>query len=458
MKKLMLLILSVIYINILFAQLPQVDSLSKILASTKNDTLKVNLLVKLSFYIPNFERGLDFANSAYQLAKKIHYEKGEANALHQIGNCYISISNYPASLHYFVESLEKSEQIDDKKSIAVSYVSIAGVYQLQEDYQNAISYLRKAESTTIQKNYQLAIADQQFGQCYAAIKKADSALFYFQRSYEEFNAGEDKFQFNLTLNGLGDLQVDAGNNELALAYYHQSEKNGIAYADTFGLSYTYLKIAQLFNKEKKTDSAIINAQKSLLYAQHTNVPQNIVAAGKLLATLYENNNDKEALRYSKISQAAADSLYGRARTNELQNMFLNETQRETEVAEREKLADEERKQNIQYAAIALGIIVFITLFLLLSRTIIVTERLISFFAILGLLVVFEFINLIIHPWLISVTGESPVLMLLALVIIASLLIPLHHRLEHWIKEKMIEKNKKIRLAAARRTIEKLEKE
>jgi NADH:ubiquinone oxidoreductase subunit 3 (subunit A) len=81
--------------------------------------------------------------------------------------------------------------------------------------------------------------------------------------------------------------------------------------------------------------------------------------------------------------------------------------------------------------------------------------LISFFAILGLLIVFEFINLLIHPWLASFTHDSPVLMLLALVILASLLIPLHHRLEHWIKEKMVEKNKAIRLAAAKKTIEQL---
>jgi hypothetical protein len=94
---------------------------------------------------------------------------------------------------------------------------------------------------------------------------------------------------------------------------------------------------------------------------------------------------------------------------------------------------------------------------LFSRSIIANERLISFFGILGLLVIFEFINLLIHPWLASITHESPVLMLLALVIIASLLIRLHHRLEHWISEKVIKKNKAIRLAAAKKTIRKLEK-
>ena len=118
--------------------------------------------------------------------------------------------------------------------------------------------------------------------------------------------------------------------------------------------------------------------------------------------------------------------------------------------------EQQRKQNIQFALIALGIVTFVILFFLLSISIIVTEKLISFFGILGLLIVFEFINLLIHPFLETVTQHSPVLMLLALVALASLLIPLHHRMEKWINEKMTEKNKKIRLAAAKKTIRQLE--
>ncbi|MES1226936.1 MAG: hypothetical protein ABUT20_66295, partial [Bacteroidota bacterium] len=68
----------------------------------------------------------------------------------------------------------------------------------------------------------------------------------------------------------------------------------------------------------------------------------------------------------------------------------------------------------------------------------------------------EFINLLIHPFLERVTNHSPSIMLIALVAIASLLIPLHHRMEKWIKEKMTEKNKKIRLENAKKTIEQLE--
>jgi hypothetical protein len=120
-------------------------------------------------------------------------------------------------------------------------------------------------------------------------------------------------------------------------------------------------------------------------------------------------------------------------------------------------AEEERQRQIQYLFIGIGIIAAVLLFLLLSHSIIAKEGLIKFIGIIGLLVVFEFINLLIHPALERMTHHSPVLMLLILVCLAALLIPLHHRLEKWVTHKMVEKNKRIRLAAAKRTIEQLEK-
>ena len=112
---------------------------------------------------------------------------------------------------------------------------------------------------------------------------------------------------------------------------------------------------------------------------------------------------------------------------------------------------------MQYTLITLGLISFFILFLLLSRSIITNVKLIAFLGILALLIVFEFLNLFLHPYLQKITHHQPMLMLAAMVIIAALLIPLHHRLEHWVTHKMVEKNKKIRLAAAKKTIADLEK-
>ncbi len=55
---------------------------------------------------------------------------------------------------------------------------------------------------------------------------------------------------------------------------------------------------------------------------------------------------------------------------------------------------------------------------------------------LALLMLFEFIAMVIHPYIEEWTHDIPVLMLLVLVAVASLLVPLHHKLEHWVKEKV----------------------
>ena len=459
MKKFILLLLFNFFLVNLFAQAPQIDSLQKLLATTKEDTVKVDVLRRLSFYDQSFQHGLDLANEGLALAKKISFEKGEALCLRQVGNQYWSVSNFPMALHYYLESLKIFERIHNTTGLATCYASIGFIYKEEGDYQTALDYYYKSEALAHadSDNYRHALNNQQIGEVYLTFNKLDSALKYYQRSYELFNTGNDKFQFDIVLTGLGDIQKEMGNSELAIAYYRQAIRNGIAYNDTLDLSQVYLDIANFYNGEGQKDSAIFYAQHSLQSAQSATVLKNVIESGKLLSALYQNKDDKKALQYLQIAQNANDSLFSSQKNIQLQNMFFNETQRENELAEKEKKDAEERKQNIQYALMAFGIITFILLFLLFSRSIVANQKLISFFGVLGLLVVFEFINLLIHPWLASFTHESPVLMLLVLVLIASLLIPLHHRLEKWIKEKMIEKNKAIKLAAAKKIIEKLKK-
>lgn len=439
------------------AQSTKIDSLTKLLLSTKSDTLKVNLLSKLASYERTYQKGLDLANEGLNLAQKVKYEKGEAACLGQIGNVYWSVSNYPMALHFYLENLKIRERIMDTQGMASAYGAIGYVYKEQGDYNTALSYFQKKMSLVNPNNISsLVFINQDFGEVYYLKKQVDSALKYYQRSYEYLTKTDDQYQFNFPLNGLGNVHLKMGNTDLALAFYKKAILNGIAFKDTLGLSISYINVAKLYYANGNLDSTINYAEKSLYYAQRANALQTTIESGKLLSTIYQNKNDKEALHFLQISQAANDSLNSRDKTMQFQNMTFNETLREKELADKKAKEVEERKQNIQYALIALGIIVFLTIFLFLSRTIIVDEKLISFFGVLGLLVVFEFVNLLIHPWLAEFTHESPVFMLIALVLIGALLIPLHHKLEHWIMGKMIEKNKTIRLAAAKKTIEKLE--
>jgi hypothetical protein len=85
-----------------------------------------------------------------------------------------------------------------------------------------------------------------------------------------------------------------------------------------------------------------------------------------------------------------------------------------------------------------------------------SAKVISFMCVVALLIVFEFLNRLLHPIIGSITHHSPVFMLIALVCIAALMIPLHHKLEKWATKLLVAKNAAIRLAKAKRTVEELE--
>jgi hypothetical protein len=82
----------------------------------------------------------------------------------------------------------------------------------------------------------------------------------------------------------------------------------------------------------------------------------------------------------------------------------------------------------------------------------VKSRTIEFLGVLSLLFVFEFIVLFAHPYIGRWTHESPILMLMIFVAIATILVPLHHRSENWIKKRLAAKPKlKLQIEPARKT-------
>ena len=182
------------------------------------------------------------------------------------------------------------------------------------------------------------------------------------------------------------------------------------------------------------------------------------AAAGFLANVYgATHQNDSAYYYTRLESTMKDSIFSQDNLNKIHALVLNEQLRNIEEESKKEAEAEKRNQNLQYVLIALSIITFIILFLLLSRSVITNVKLIQFLSIVALLIIFEFLNLLLHPFLERITHHSPALMLLALVSIAALLVPLHHSTEKWAVHKLVEKNKQIRLAAAKKTIQLLSK-
>ncbi|HMC98848.1 MAG TPA: hypothetical protein VKH37_01800, partial [Ferruginibacter sp.] len=96
----------------------------------------------------------------------------------------------------------------------------------------------------------------------------------------------------------------------------------------------------------------------------------------------------------------------------------------------------ERAEQLQLLGIGIFIPLFFLLVLLISRRK-VHVRLLKFLGVISLLILFEYLTLLLHPYVADLTHHTPILELLIFVCVAAVLIRLHHRVEEWFIEKLI---------------------
>ena len=101
-----------------------------------------------------------------------------------------------------------------------------------------------------------------------------------------------------------------------------------------------------------------------------------------------------------------------------------------------------RTKYIQMAGISLFIIILIGGILMLGKIRISTGWL-EILSTLSVIVLFEFIQLIMHGTIENITHHDLLLTYLCLLVLAAIVLPLHHRFEHWIKKRISVEDKKI---------------
>jgi len=370
--------------------------------------------------------------------------------------------DYPAALDLLFSTLSQFENRKDSFGIWNDYITIGGTYMAAKDYNQAAIYSKKVIGFALADNDKNFLSRIYNGiACeYGEGKMADSGMVYAEKAVKMDSELKNFRQLAVSTSTLGENYIAAGEYDVALPYlrrtarYYQQNGAPSPYMDA------YLKndFAEVFLNTYYLDSTNYYARKALLVSIPFNVKDQSMRSYEYLYKSFGQTNQQDSLhKYFRLAMLTKDTLLNLEKVKSIQALTFREEMRQQEIGAEKQKAEQERQQNIQYALIALGIIIFITFFLLLTRTVVVEEKLISFFAVLGLLVVFEFVNLLIHPWLAEFTHESPLWMLLILVLIAALLIPLHHKMEHIVKEKLVQKNKAIRLSAAKKTIEQLDK-
>lgn len=440
------------------------DSLKTVLRTETKPLQRFRALSRL-VYMETNEGRLDSVPYYNQKLFRIASQQRSDNLLME---AYMAIAFYldyktdsKPEIEYYLKALRIAEE---KYPYLKSwlYGSLGSAYHDIPDYKASIKYmsmalaLYKADSSTSASSYSYLYLH--FTMSYLDLGQVDSA-FYFLQLATPYVFKINVKQLDLMLYIQTARVYEAlGKEAIAVEYYKRSidtsvnTKQNFADAIAFDM-YSKFLLKKGFLAEAKTNGLI-----------GLNIARNCQAKGPFLdiagslRQIYGGlRRPDSAYYFSKLELAYRDSLFNSQKLSDVQNITFAEQVRQGEEAIKEAEVARERKDNLQYAAIALGLVIFVVAFLLFSRTVIANQGVIRFLGVLSLLVLFEFINLLLHPYIGNLTHHSPVLMLLFMVCLAALLIPLHHRLEHWITHKMVEKNKYIRLEAAKKTIAQFER-
>ena len=440
MKKYLVIAIPFLLIIPATAQKLKADSLVKLLPMLKTDTERVINMWNTATYLYSYapDSSIRIARRALQLAEQIKYTDGISRSLGKIANGYLSMGNYLQALEFYLKKLKIEESANKPYNLASVTMNIGLVYVYREEYAKALYYLKKADSIITKNNF----TDLQFninlnlGDIYNKKNSTDSAFFYFSKSLDFAKKLNNEDFIGNSLTGMAQVYSKAGDFKNALSGFKEAIVFLMDAHDEDILCEATIGIAKLYKTLQMPDSAIYYAKYSYSLAKKDGFQsRELDAATFLNATYLETMKMDSAYFYLEQVQALGDSLNSKKSIRESEILSMNEELRQADIISKNLQLKVERQKQLQLLLIGLCIPLFFLFTLLLSR-IRVHARLIRFLGVISLLILFEYITLLLHPKVEDMTYHTPFYEMLIFVTIASLLIPAHHRIEHWLLEKL----------------------
>jgi len=444
-KKFILKTLLLLYLLLIgassFAQKSNVDSLGKLLAVEKRDTNRVRLMWQMAGAVNMYDpdTAVILSQQALYLSQEIKYIEGQSKSLGALANAFVKMGNYPRAMELYIQKLKLEEKRNSPRNLTSVLMNLGVVHAFQEEYYKALEYYSLADSVirlhhVEDMKYYILL---NFGDVYNRLNRSDSAFVYFMKSLEEAQKLDDIDLIGTSQTGLGHSYLKLGNYPQSLLTYQHAITNLQAANDDEILCEAMLGIANLYKLMNNKDSSAHYAAVSLAISKKGGfLLQQLEAADFLTSHYKQQQNVDSAFLYVSHVQELNDSINSKSRIREAQILTTNEQLRQLEIEENKKIAAKERRQQLQLLFIGIFIPGFFLFTLLLSR-IRIHVRIIRVLGILSLLVLFEYLTLLLHPYVVELTHHTPFYEILIFVSIAAILIPAHHRIEHWLIEKLI---------------------
>ncbi len=393
-----------------------------------NDSIKILAAIELGdTYQAKGESLLAFKTYTTALDNAVDTDNFflQSEVYHRFAELYVSLQNISTAKEYLLRSVELNKKHKNGEGLVKDYIDLARLTSERYYIEKAIS---KSDSLNLE-NYYIRAKGIMYGYYTTVVKNSDSTIKFLNDNPDlkqtYINIGMPSYYM-----ALGSIYHYANKWDSAVYYLHLAlpefekdfnEQNRQAVYEELGECYTALKNPQM---------AILYYEKALALKAQINTPAKAAIYADALSALSGQVGDyKKAFYYSRQGALLKDSLQKLANQRDIALIELNNEEKRHE-KELQLIADQKLvKRNLQYMAITISITVFFLLLILLGMFPIskVAIRLLGYIAFISL---FEFIILLIEPFLHHITHGQPLQIWLIKIVIIALLVPLQQFLEH----------------------------
>ena len=294
------------------------DSIFKILPSLKEDSVKVNLLNKVSYkndYLKINDRK-KFVNDAIRISNKINFENGLGKSYATMGKIFSKEYNKDKTFEYLNKALIIFKKLNNKNSIARIYNTMGNTYADFNNYSLALeNYFKAAKINESSKNYEkLATNYSNICDIYKGLEDTKKAIFY----------GNLAIKYSLKVNDIETLvftynaftQLYSNNNDLKMAenYAIKSYDLSIKNLDINSVATSLFGLGHILQRKKDYANAVNKIEEALAIFIKIENKLGMASAYNELGicnfSLFEKNKTKlEYLVKAKSNFTKSNELY-----------------------------------------------------------------------------------------------------------------------------------------------------
>lgn len=271
----------------LAAQSSFADSLLQVLPSTAADTHKVHLLNDLAweYKFEKPEEARQYLQQSINLAKKITFPKGEAQAYNNLGVVEAIAGDLEKATLHYQKALELRQGLGDKAGVASLYNNIGNLMGDMDQHVASISNLKKSLRIReeLKDSLRIARVNYNIGVAYEAMGNYPEALDHVLKHLFISEILEEDYEIANAQNMLGNIKSELERFEEALVHHQKALELRLAQGDDYEIADSYNNLANSLDDlgEQKMDSTKLSAAKNLFEEALKNYQQSLKISERL---------------------------------------------------------------------------------------------------------------------------------------------------------------------------------